>query len=82
MIATVQQWGSRRGIAFPDDILRSLSLKTGDRVEVNIINEKIVIRPVSITYQKYSILELVSRMPEDYHAEETDWGIPVGKEVW
>jgi hypothetical protein len=26
--------------------------------------------------------ELVSRIPKDRKAEETDWGQPVGKEVW
>lgn len=82
MITTIEQWGDRRGITFPEHILRRISLHTGDRVEVNIINEKIVIRPLTITYPKYSIQELVSRMPEDYHAEETDWGGPAGKEVW
>ena len=82
MIATVQQWGNEQGIVFPGHILRNLNLHIGDSVEVNIINEKIVIESVSIKYPKYNIRELVSRMPEDYHPEETDWGKPMGKEVW
>ena len=31
---------------------------------------------------KYDINELVKRMPKDHTPEETDWGAPVGKEVW
>jgi hypothetical protein len=26
--------------------------------------------------------ELASRIPENYRPEETDWGKPLGKEVW
>lgn len=82
MIVTIQQWGSERGIVFPEQILSNLDLHIGDDVEVNIINEKIVIEPLGTTSPKYNISELVSRMPADYHPEETEWGSPAGKEVW
>ncbi len=82
MIATIQQLGSEKGIIFPEHILSNLNLHTGDNVEVNIVNEKIVIELVSLKYPKYNIGELIGRMPEDYQPEETDWGAPIGKEVW
>ncbi len=82
MIATIQQWGNEQGIVFPGHILSNLNLHIGDNVEVNIINEKIVIELVSLKHPKYNIMELISRMPEDYQTEETDWGSPAGKEVW
>jgi excisionase family DNA binding protein len=31
---------------------------------------------------KYSLRQLVSRIPKGYKAEEADWGAPVGKEAW
>jgi len=82
MITIVQEWGNEQGIVFPEYFFVNLGLHIGDSVEVNIVNERIVIEPVNIKYPKYNIRELVSRMPEDYHPEETDWGKPMGKEVW
>ncbi len=82
MITTIQQLGSEKGIIFPEHILSNLNLHTGDNVEVNIINEKIVIELVSLKHPKYDITELISRMSKDYQPEETDWGAPTGKEVW
>ncbi|OQX16738.1 MAG: transcriptional regulator/antitoxin, MazE [Desulfobacteraceae bacterium IS3] len=82
MITIIQEWGNEQGIVFPEYFFVNLGLHIGDSVEVNIVNERIVIEPVNIKYPKYNIRELVSRMPEDYHPEETDWGKPMGKEVW
>jgi len=40
-----------------------------------------VIKP-STTGKKYSLEELVAKMPSDYKPHEENWGPPVGKEVW
>jgi antitoxin component of MazEF toxin-antitoxin module len=42
----------------------------------------ITIAPVRRVSGKYSLPQLVARMPKNYKAEEVDWGRPVGKETW
>jgi len=41
-----------------------------------------VVTPAKIIRGKYSLENLVARIPENYDAGEVDWGKPVGKEVW
>ncbi len=45
-------------------------------------NSMFIISPAKGTQGKYSLEELVSRIPKDYQATEIDWGKPAGKEVW
>ncbi len=40
------------------------------------------IAPVRRVRGKYSLRQLVARMPKDYKVKEMDWGRPVGREAW
>ena len=63
-------------------VLEDVCISVGDDVEVVTRDGMIVIAPVKRVRGKVSLQELVSRIPENYNPEETDWGKPLGREVW
>ena len=63
-------------------VLEDAHITVGDDVDVTVRDGVIVVAPARRVRGKRSLQELVSRIPKNYKAEETDWGQPVGKEVW
>ncbi len=82
MVTKVQRWGNSQGLRIARQVLEDARIAVGDDVDVVARDGMIVIAPVRRIRGKQSLRELVSRIPEDYGPEETDWGKPVGKEVW
>ena len=82
MVTKVQKWGNSQGLRIAKQVLENARIAVGDDVEVAVKDGVIVISPVKSRRGKYDLRELVSRIPKDYKAGETDWGKPVGKEAW
>jgi len=82
MVTRIQKWGNSQGLRFAKTVLQQAQIHVGDEVEVSVRGRKIVIEPLEKVRGRYDLRELVAQMPEDYVAEEVDWGRPVGKEVW
>ena len=82
MVTKVQKWGNSQGLRLPKQVLENARIAVGDDVEVAVKDGVIVISPVKRRRGKYDLRELVSRIPKNYKAGETDWGKPAGREVW
>ena len=82
MLTKIQKWGNSQGLRFTKALLEEARIGVGDEVNVSIQKGRIVVEPMPKVRGRYDLKELVSRMPENYQVEETDWGPPVGKEVW
>ena len=82
MITRIQKWGNSQGLRFPKAVLEEAHISVGDEVNLSVHEGKIVVEPVRQIRGKYQIQELVAQMPDDYQAEEVEWGSPAGKEVW
>ncbi len=82
MVTKIQRWGNSQGLRLARQVLDDARIAVGDDVDVAARDGMIVIVPVRRIRGKQSLQELVSRIPEDYEPEETDWGRPVGREVW
>ena len=82
MLSKVQKWGNSQGLRFTKTLLQEAQINVGDEVNVSVQEGRIIIEPVTKVRGKYDLKELVSKMPQEYHAEELDWGEPSGKEVW
>ena len=78
----IQKWGNSQGLRLARQVLEDAHLSVGDEVDVATREGMIVIASVRRIRGKQSLQELVSRIPEDYKPEETDWGKPAGREVW
>ncbi|MBN2824133.1 MAG: AbrB/MazE/SpoVT family DNA-binding domain-containing protein, partial [Campylobacterales bacterium] len=57
MTATLSSWGNSQGMRLPKEILKELHLSIGDKLNISIENEKIIIEPIK-KRKKYSIDEL------------------------
>ena len=78
----VQMWGNSLSVRIPKALAEELRLRPNSEVELSLESSKLVIRPVARSRPVYDLDELVSQItPENVHGE-TDWGPPVGKEVW
>jgi antitoxin MazE len=82
MVTKIQKWGNSQGLRLARQILEDACISVGDDVEVAVREGMIVIAPVRRIRGRQSLQELVAHIPKKYKPEETDWGKPVGNEVW
>ena len=82
MLSKVQKWGNSQGLRLTKALLQEVQIHVGDEVNVSVQKGRIIIEPVTKVRGRYDLKELVSKMPQEYHVEELDWGEPIGKEVW
>jgi antitoxin MazE len=82
MVTKIQKWGNSQGLRLARQVLDDARIAVGDDVDVAARDGMIVIVPVRRIRGKQSLQELVSRIPKNYKPEGTDWGRPVGREVW
>jgi antitoxin MazE len=79
MIAKIQKWGNSLGVRIPKSLAQDAELRDGTSVDLRMENGRLVIVPAA---KKYTLEELVSQITPENRHPETDWGPPVGKEVW
>lgn len=66
-------------VRIPKAILEAAQLKAGDELAIELQDRTIIIQPAA---SKPTLQELLDGItPENCHPA-TDWGQPVGKEVW
>ena len=75
----VAKWGNSLGLRLPKSVAREAQIDEGDAVDVSVDNGAIVIRP---SRPRYALEELVGRITPRNRHHESDWGAPIGHEVW
>ena len=76
----VRKWGNSDAVRIPSSLLAAAGLKTDDPVDVREEDGRIVIEKAAA--KRITLDELIAGItPENIHPE-TDWGPPVGKEIW
>ncbi len=80
MEARLQKWGNSDGIRIPSSFLKSLNLKTNDKVVLEYDNDKIIItKPKK---NKISLEERFAKYNGENLAKDFSWDEPKGKEIW
>ena len=82
MLGKIQKWGNSQGLRFTKALLQEAQMNVGDEVRVSVQNGRIIVEPATKVRGRYDLRELVSKIPQEYQAEELDSSEPVGKEVW
>ena len=82
MVTKVQKWGNSQGLRISKQLLERARLAVGDKVDVDVRDGVIVVAPVQQVRGKYSLDDLVRRIPEGYEPTGEQWGGPVGREIW
>ena len=74
------KWGNSLAVRIPKPVADASKLRTGDTLEVDTDGPGAV--RIRKSKREPSLAELVRRItPENQH-QETDWGEPIGNEVW
>lgn len=85
MEARLQKWGNSDGIRIPSSFLKSLNLKTNDKVELIQEKDKIIIsKPQKKHLTLEERFEMFEQLPinEKGMVESYDWGEDLGKEIF
>lgn len=76
----IAKWGNSLAVRLPRQIIESARLREGDPLSLSVGNDgAVIIRPA---HQKYRLEDLVAGINSGNRHDETDWGGPVGKELW
>ena len=86
MAQTIKKWGHSLAVRIPAAVADQLHWEENTEVEFSVSDGKLVAEAVGgfdlSDIPVYDLHELLAQMrPETFHAE-TDWGKPVGNEVW
>jgi antitoxin MazE len=79
IVTQIARWGNSLGLRLPKSVALEAQLGEGDAVDVSVKNGAIVVRPNRPTY---SLEQLVAKITPRNRHKESDWGTPVGDEVW
>lgn len=82
MLAKIQKWGNSQGLRITKNLLAEAQLDIGDEVDIRVKEGMMVVSPAKKIRGRYSLKELVERIPKDYTSGEAQWGEPAGKEIW
>ncbi|QDZ40231.1 AbrB/MazE/SpoVT family DNA-binding domain-containing protein [Euhalothece natronophila Z-M001] len=79
MTTSVRKWGNSLAVRIPQPIAEQANLKEGVNVSFTVSEEgSIILSPKP----KYTLDELLEGVSPEHFEGETEWGEPVGKEVW
>jgi antitoxin MazE len=82
MVTKIQKWGNSQGLRITRELLENAHLAVGDEVDVTVKDGSLIVTPVRQVRGKYSLEELVGKIPKDYKPQGEQWGEPMGKEEW
>ncbi|MBM3336768.1 MAG: PbsX family transcriptional regulator [Betaproteobacteria bacterium] len=80
MEAIIKKWGNSPALRLSASVMKEAHLVLDQKVSVKVVRGKIVIEPAG--RKEYKLEELVAGItPRNIHAD-SDFGSPVGKEIW
>ena len=77
MKTTIQKWGNSLAIRIPKTFAMELGIDSGKEVELSLELNALHIKP-----SKPTLDEMLAHITPEMLHEKTDWGPPVGKEIW
>jgi antitoxin MazE len=80
MMGTIKKWGNSAAVRIPAAVLAATRLRLDEPVEIREDEGRIVIEPIRA--KTYDLDELLKKVTPENINKETDWGPPVGKEIW
>ncbi len=78
-MVTIQKWGNSLAIRIPSQFAKNLGVKNGSQVELELLDDELVIRPVKI---KPTLDDLLAQTKGKTNPHlDYEFGIPEGKEL-
>ena len=80
MRTRVQKWGNSLALRIPKPFVTEMGLEKDREVELSVVKGRLIAETPPAP--SYTLEELLAGVrPANLHGE-TDWGPPVGKEIW
>ncbi len=79
MRTRISKWGNSLAVRIPKAFVAEAGLEDGAAVDISVSGGQIIVTPLG---REYGLAELVDDITEANRHTETDWGPPVGSEVW
>jgi antitoxin MazE len=79
MESKVRKWGNSLGIRIPKSVADDVGLTQDCEVSLEVARGQLIVRPKS---KACKLDELLSKLSPGHIHSETDWGKPLGKEIW
>lgn len=80
----IKKWGNSTGMVIPGVVVKALNLKTGQSMEAEVKENRLILTPV--VRKHYTLEELLAQCDSDAPkiSEAEVWGTdnPTGNEVW
>ena len=80
MEAIIKKWGNSPALRLSASLMKEAHLVLDQKVSVKVVRGKIVIEPAS--RKEYKLEELVAGITSGNTHAESEFGSPVGKEIW
>ena len=81
MEISISSWGNSQGMRLPKSVLKELSLSIGDKLNLFVEKNQIILKPVKKEKVKFNINDLVQQMPKNYKPQE-EFDNKTGIEEW
>ncbi len=80
MSSQLVKWGDSLAVQIPKELAERAQLHEGDPLDLSLNEEgAVVIRPI---VRKQHLDQLIDQITPQNQHHETDWGEPMGKEIW
>ena len=73
------KWGNNLALRLPKAAVKALGVAEGSEVDIEVAKGRLVARPARAPA---NLNELVRRITPKNRHDATEWGPPVGREVW
>ncbi|HEX3728501.1 MAG TPA: AbrB/MazE/SpoVT family DNA-binding domain-containing protein [Opitutaceae bacterium] len=80
MKASIQKWGNSLAVRIPKSVAQEAKLTNGSEVDLRLEGNRVVLVPAA--KQRPTLKQLLKGITPENRHPETDWGPPVGKEIW
>ncbi len=80
MESVIRKWGNSPALRLSTSLMKEAHLSVDQKVSVTVQRNKLIIEP--LVAPEYRIEDLVAGLSESNLHTETDFGTPMGKEVW
>jgi antitoxin MazE len=76
------RWGNSLALRVPSAFAKEVGATEGKRAEMTVEHGALVVKVARAKRRRYDLEKLVEQITEENRHPETDWGPPVGNEVW
>ena len=77
----IQKWGNSLAVRIPKSFAVQTQIEQDSVVDLSLVNGEIIVKPQR-DKPKYTLEKLLAEITDENVHPETDWGNPVGKEIF